>query len=177
MIERQTDQKLLKLRFDRGGEFMNNKFTAYLNFYGILRDLSTARNLQQNGVVERKYKSVVNTTDSMLIDGKLSTFLWAEAARTIVNLMNSTPTRFNEHVTLEEVFTGIKPNLERLRVCGYVTHIHQFRSDKLSLQSIKGAYLGNDSASKAYRVWVPTLRQVLITQDVDFDEIYFLDTL
>lgn len=176
MLKRQTSQKLLQLQSDRGGKFLSQEFNNYLITHGIIRELTIARTSQQNGVIKRKNWTMLNKLRFMLNGGSIPTFLWVEAVQTMVKLINYTPTRTNPHTTPEEMFTGLKFDLSRIRVFGCIAHIHQGGNDKLASRSTVGAYLGTDVESKAYRVWVPSMHQVIITRNVVFNEDQFLNT-
>ena len=110
-IERQTGHKILALRSDRGGEILSQDFTNYLHSQGILRQLTTARTPHQNGISERKNRTILNMVRSMLIGEPK--FLWTEAAHMAVQLTNSLPTRANNGETPEQRFSGLKPDLSK----------------------------------------------------------------
>ena len=73
--------KLRMLRTDRGGEFTSNEFTNYCKENGITRQLTAPYSLQQNGIVERKNRTVLSTTRSMMKAMKLPLTFWAEAVK------------------------------------------------------------------------------------------------
>ena len=83
---------------------------------GIKRELSTPYNPQQNGVVERKNRTIMEVAREMIHDQDLPMHLWAEAARTMVYVQNRTPHRVLENRTPEEVFFGKKPTVSHLRI-------------------------------------------------------------
>ena len=58
-VEKQFEHKVKALRNDRGGEFLSKKFDRYLADHGIQRQLTTAHTPSQNGVAERKNRSVI----------------------------------------------------------------------------------------------------------------------
>jgi hypothetical protein len=178
MVEKQNDFKILALRSDRGGEFLADAFSAYLHEHGIMRQLTTAYTPSQNGVSERKNRTILNMVRAMLISGSAPKFLWTEAAHTAVQILNSLPTKSNNGITLDEKFTGLKPDLSSYRIFGCLAFVHLDKSkrDKLSPRSILGIHLGLDDSSKAYRVYIPSIRKVQITRDVIFDESRFLNT-
>ena len=68
MVERETDLKLKCLRSDRGGEFISQGFIEYCEKHGIKRQYSTARTPHQNGVVERKNRTIKEMARTMLND-------------------------------------------------------------------------------------------------------------
>jgi hypothetical protein len=69
MIEKHTNFRIRTLRSDRGGEFLSQLFTEYLTTQGITRQLTNAHTPHQNGVAERKNRTIMNRTRCMLIGG------------------------------------------------------------------------------------------------------------
>jgi transposase InsO family protein len=59
MVENEMDSKIKCLRSDNGGEFTSKEFMDYCNSHGIKRQFFVARTPQQNGVVERKNRTVL----------------------------------------------------------------------------------------------------------------------
>jgi transposase InsO family protein len=58
MVKNEIDSRIKCLRSDNGGEFTSKEFMDYCNNRGIKRQFSIARTPQQNGVVEKKNKTV-----------------------------------------------------------------------------------------------------------------------
>jgi hypothetical protein len=79
-----------------------------------------------------------------------------------IQILNNLPTKSNNGITPDEKFTGLKPNLSSHRVFGCLAFIHLDKSkrDKLSPKSILGIHLGLDDSSKAYQVYIPSIRKV-----------------
>ncbi|KAI3770814.1 hypothetical protein L6452_01958 [Arctium lappa] len=74
------DTKVQKMRSDNGTEFRNAKINSYLSEEGITPNFSTARTPQQNGVVERKNRTLVEAARTMLAGSDLPTNFWTEAS-------------------------------------------------------------------------------------------------
>ena len=66
MVERESGYKIKTLRTDRGGEFISNEFEVFCEANKIHRQLTTSYTPQQNGVAERKNRSLVEMAKSML---------------------------------------------------------------------------------------------------------------
>ncbi|GJU27295.1 integrase, catalytic region, zinc finger, CCHC-type containing protein [Tanacetum coccineum] len=99
------------LRTDNGVEFLKQTLRNYTEDVGITHHTSTARTPQQNGVVERRNRTLVETARTMLIFSKSSLFLWAEAIATACYTQNGSliHTRYNK--TLYELLRDRKPKL------------------------------------------------------------------
>nr|GEV86774.1 retrovirus-related Pol polyprotein from transposon TNT 1-94 [Tanacetum cinerariifolium] len=74
--------QVLKIRFDNGTKFKNAILKSYYEKLCILHRTSIARMPQQNGVAERRNRTLVEAARTMLIFSKLPEFLWAEAIST-----------------------------------------------------------------------------------------------
>ncbi|KAA0059765.1 integrase [Cucumis melo var. makuwa] len=79
------------LRSDRGGEFLSKNFNHFCKEHGIHRELTTPYTPEQNGVAERKNRTVVEMARSMLQMKSLSNDFWAEAVSTSIYLLNISP--------------------------------------------------------------------------------------
>ncbi|GKB05351.1 retrovirus-related pol polyprotein from transposon TNT 1-94, partial [Tanacetum coccineum] len=122
--------------------------TAY-NFRQI--DLSfwscVPRSPQQNGVVERRNRTLMEAARTMLIFAKAPLFLWAEA--------------------------GKKPNLQYFRVFGSLCYPTNDYDDvgKLKAKADIGIFVGYAPTKKAYRIYNKRTRKIQETVHVTFDEL------
>ena len=69
---------------DNGGEYISNEFKYFCSKKGIRRELIAPYNPQQNGVAERKNRTIVGVAQTMPHDQSLPMHLWAEACNTAV---------------------------------------------------------------------------------------------
>ena len=76
LIDNHTKKKIKIFRSDNGGEFTSNKFKELCRDSGIKRELPTPYNPQQNGVVERKNKTIMEAAREMLHDQYLPMHIW-----------------------------------------------------------------------------------------------------
>jgi transposase InsO family protein len=156
-IENLTNKKIKTLRTDNGGEYTLKEFIAFCKSTGIRRELIVPHNPQQNGVAERKNRSIEETVKSLLNDQGISMFLWGEAAMTEIYVQNRIPRRILKDMTPEEAFSGKKPNVENLRIfgCPVYSHIPKDKRNKLEPSGKKGIFVGYSDSSKAYRIYIP----------------------
>ena len=84
LIENHTEKKINIFRSDNGGEFTSNEIKELCKDSRIKRELSTPYNPQQNGIAERKNRTIMEAAREMLHDQDLPMHLWAEVARTAV---------------------------------------------------------------------------------------------
>ncbi|GJU64890.1 zinc finger, CCHC-type containing protein [Tanacetum coccineum] len=171
-IEMEMRMKVRMLRTDRGGEFTSNEFTKYCKENGIARQLTAPYSPQQNGVVERRNRTVLSTTRSMMKAMKLPVNFWVEAVIHAIYILNRIPTRAMEDKTPYEALYNRKPNLENLRIFGCTAYakITIPHLKKLDDRSIPMIYLGVEEGSKACRLYDPITKKKHVSRDVKFME-------
>jgi transposase InsO family protein len=81
LVENLPERKIKTLRLDNGGEYTSNEFGIFCRDVGIKRELTTPYNPQQNGVVERKNRTIMEAVKMMIHDQDLPMHLWDEATR------------------------------------------------------------------------------------------------
>jgi len=171
-VEKEIGAFLTCLRTDRGGEFTSNEFGEFCRSHGISRQLTAAFTPQQNGVAERKNRTIMNAVRSMLSERQVPKMFWSEATKWSVHIQNRSPTAAVEGMTPEEAWSGRKPVVEYFRVFGCIGYVHipdQKRS-KLDDKSKKCVFLGVSEESKAWRLYDPVMKKIVISKDVVFDE-------
>ena len=140
--------------------------------YGIRKFLTVAGSPQQNGVVERKNRTILNMARSMLKSKNMPEDFWAEAVACAVYVSNRSPTKSLKDVTPQEAWSRQKPSVSHLRVFGSIAYAHvpkQERS-KLDDRSEKFIFIGYDENSKGYRLFNPDSGKFVTSRDVEFDE-------
>lgn len=108
----------------------------------------------------------------MLHDQGLPLFLWAKPCNTAVYLQNRSPHRALGNVTLEEAFSRKKLDVGHFHIFGCLTYSYVPKEDRTTLEPIanKGIFVGYSETSKAYRIYIPAQRKVVVRQDVKFEE-------
>ena len=76
------------------------------------------------------------------------------------------------NMTPEEAFTGHRPHVDHLRMFGCVTfsHVPKEKRTKMEPAAEKGIFVGYNETSKAYRLYIPGYRTVVVRRDVKFEE-------
>jgi transposase InsO family protein len=115
--------KIKNVRSDNGTEFKNTRIEEYLDDEGIKHEFSAAYTPQQNGVVERKNRTLIEMARTMLDEYKTPDRFWAEAINTACHAIN----RLYLHKILKktpyELLTGNKPNVSYFQVFGSKCYI------------------------------------------------------
>ena len=172
-VETRVGHSLVCLRSDHGTEFENSSFMDYCNMHGVEHNFSAPRTPQQNGVVERKNRTLEDMTRTMLIASSLSRSFWAEALNTSCYIINRCMIRPILNKTPYELFKGRKPNIMHLRVFGCKCYVHNNGKDalgKFDPRSDEAIFLGYSSHSKAYKVFNKRTLCVEESVHVLFDE-------
>ncbi|GJS80122.1 putative ribonuclease H-like domain-containing protein [Tanacetum coccineum] len=105
-IENLIDLKVKVIRCDNGTEFKNKVMNQFCEMKGIKREFSVARTPQQNGVAERKNKTLIEAAKTMLADSKLLTTFWAKAVNTACYVQNRVLVIKPQNKTPYEPFLG-----------------------------------------------------------------------
>jgi transposase InsO family protein len=165
-VENLTERKIKVLRSDNGGEYTSKYFGNFCIEAGIKRDFTVPYNPQQNGVAERKNKTIIEATKAMIHDQSLPMTLWAEACMTTVYVQNKSPHQILKNITLEEAFTGVKLEIGHLRIfgCPIYFHVPKEKRSKLEPSGRKGTFVGYNESSKAYQIYIPGQRHIEISR-------------
>ncbi|GKE46842.1 putative ribonuclease H-like domain-containing protein [Tanacetum coccineum] len=117
-IENLKDLKVKIIRCDNGGEFKNREMDEFCTKKGIKREFSNARTPQQNGVAERRNRTLIEAARTMLADAKLPVTFWAEAVSTACYVQNRVLVNKSQNKTPYELFNGRSPAIGFLRPFG-----------------------------------------------------------
>nr|GEV68888.1 hypothetical protein [Tanacetum cinerariifolium] len=96
-------------RCDNEGEFKNKEMSDFCLQKGIKREFSNARTPQQNGVAERRNRTLIEAARIMLADAKLLVTFWAEAVNTACYVQNRVLVNKSHNKTPYELFNGRSP--------------------------------------------------------------------
>ena len=90
-IETETGNSIQVLCSDKGSEYLSNEFSTFCKDNGIRREFTQAHTPQQNGVSERRNRTIMERAQSISHDSNLPTYLWIEAVSHAVYLINRSP--------------------------------------------------------------------------------------
>ncbi|KAJ9565577.1 hypothetical protein OSB04_001543 [Centaurea solstitialis] len=162
-VEKETGSFIQCLRTDRGGEYNSTELrtTTHSSIFP-----------QQNGVAERKNRTLLNMVRSILAERGVPKEYWAEAANWATYPLNRSPTLAVKNVTSEEAWSGTKPDVDHFRIFGCLAHVHVPKQKRKKLDDkSKGCVLfGVSEESKAYRLYDLETDQIIISRDVKFEE-------
>ena len=171
-VEKESGCNIKTIRSDNGREYTSGNFRAICDDAGIKHQLTVTYTPQQNGVSERKNRSIMEMARCMLHEKELPKKFWAEAANTAVFLLNRLPTKALNKQTPFEAWHGYKPKVSNLKVFGCICYslVPSVKRDKLDPRGKACIFVGYSLQSKAYRVYHPASNQVVVCRDVSFME-------
>ncbi|GKF37097.1 retrovirus-related pol polyprotein from transposon TNT 1-94, partial [Tanacetum coccineum] len=128
---------------DNGTEFVNQTLRDFYENVGISHQTSVARTPQQNGVVEKRNRTLVEVARTMLIFLKAPLFLWAEAINTACYTQNHSLTRLRYSKTPYELMYDKKLDLSFFYVFGSLCYSTNDNEDlgKLNAKADIGIFI------------------------------------
>ena len=140
--------------------------------HGIKRQLTTAYTPHQNGVAERKNRTVMNMVRCLLSVKRVPKIFWPKAINWTFYLLNRCPTHAVRNITPQEAWSGIKPSVKHLRVWGCLAHVHipETKRGKHDDKSFPCILLVVSDESKGYRLFNPKTKGIVVSKDVIFEE-------
>ncbi|MCO5558473.1 hypothetical protein L7F22_012057 [Adiantum nelumboides] len=170
----QHDLPVQILRSDNGGEYVSNAFQKFCKDAGIQQQYTTPYTPQQNGVSERKNRTLVSAARAMLLTAGLSKPYWEEVVATAGYLQNRIPHAIDPQFTPYYHWFGKIPTLEHLRVFGCSAYPVQAVSlrHKLDATATKMVFVGYGDrlGVKAYRLYDPHHKKFHFARSIYFDE-------
>ncbi|GJV03261.1 putative ribonuclease H-like domain-containing protein [Tanacetum coccineum] len=172
LVENQLNKKVKAIRCDNGTEFKNAKLIELCGEKGIKRDYSNARTPQQNGVAERKNRTLIEAAKTMLANSKLPTMFWTEAVSTACYVLNRVLVTNPHNKTPYALLTGKTPSISHFKPFGcHVTILNT--SDhlcKFVRKADEGYLVGYSASNRAYRVYNMANKKVEETMNLRFLE-------
>ncbi|GJY93312.1 retrovirus-related pol polyprotein from transposon TNT 1-94 [Tanacetum coccineum] len=152
MIQVRLKVTVRRIKTDNGTEFVNQTLREYYEKIDISHETSVARSPQQNGVVERRNRTLIEAARTMLIYAKAPLFLWAEAVATACYTQNRSIVRLHHGKTPYELLHDKPPDLSFFHVFGalcYPTNDSE-NLGKLQLKADIGIFIGYAPTKKAF---------------------------
>nr|GEV69224.1 putative ribonuclease H-like domain-containing protein [Tanacetum cinerariifolium] len=152
-IKNQLSLKVKIIRSDNGTEFKNNDLNQFCRMKWIKREFSVPRTPQQNGIAERKNKTLIEAARTMMADSLLPILFWAEAVNTACYVQNRVLVTKPHNKTPYELLLGRTPSIGFMRHFGcLVTILNTLDSlGKFDGKVGEGFLVGYSVSSKAFR--------------------------
>lgn len=153
LIERQFSAKLKCFQSDGGGELISHKFQKHLSERGIIHQISCPYTPEQNGLVKRRHRIIVETGLSHLFHSKVPTCFWVQSFQAAVYVINRRPSSLlpNNASPYFALF-GQQPDYSDLRIlyCSCFPCLRASTANKFQPRSLQCVFLGYKSAYKGY---------------------------
>nr|GFA44862.1 retrovirus-related Pol polyprotein from transposon TNT 1-94 [Tanacetum cinerariifolium] len=152
MIQVRLKVPVRRIRTDNGTEFVNQTLHDYYEEVGISHETSVACSPHQNGVVERRNRTLIEAARTMLIYAQVPLFLWAEAVATASFTQNRSIIRLRHRKTPYELLHSKLPDLSFFQVFGallYPTNDSE-NLGKLQPKADIGIFIGYAPTKKAF---------------------------
>ena len=159
-IKTQFEISIRNLRSDNGREYLSQSFKHFMASQSILHQTSCAYTPQQNGVVVRKNRHLIETTRTLLIHGAIPSHFWGDAVLTACYLINRMPfSVLHNQVPHSILFPHDPLHPLPLKVFGSTCFVHDFSLglDKLSLRAHKCVFLGFPRSQMCFTSHTPLL--------------------
>ena len=184
VIELKTSKRIKCVRSDRGGEYYGRynetgqnlgPFARFLQECGIEAQYTMPGTPQQNGVAERRNRTLLDMVRCMLSHSSLPDFLWGDAIKTAVYILNQVPSKSVPKPPYE-LMIGKKPTLKHFHVWGCKAEVRPYNPQlkKLDLKTISGFFIGYCMGSRGSRFYCPSHSMRVIESD---RAIFFEDDL
>ncbi|KAK1683752.1 hypothetical protein QYE76_044600 [Lolium multiflorum] len=160
----------MAIRSDNGSEFKNYTLNDFLSDEGIRHQYSAAYTPQQNGVAERKNRTLMDIARSMMAEYKSRYNFWAEAISTACHSSNRLYLRKGLNKTPYEILTGNKPNISYFKVFKCFYKIKGVRLSKFAPKALEGIFVGYGAESHTYRVFDVSFGIIIESCSVKFEE-------
>ncbi|GKA04487.1 retrovirus-related pol polyprotein from transposon TNT 1-94, partial [Tanacetum coccineum] len=172
MIQRNLQAPVISVRTDRGTEFLNKTLNAFFKEEGIEHQTSTPRTPEQNGVVERRNRTLVEAARTMLSASKLPLFFWAEAIATACYTQNRSIIIPTHEKTAYHIINDRKPSIKHLHIFGCTCYLTRDGEnlDKMKEKGDSCILVGYSTQSKGYRVYNKRTRLIVESIHLRFDE-------
>jgi hypothetical protein len=172
LIKTQHSAVIKYFRCDLGGEYTSNEFCQLLALNGTIHQTSCTDTPEQNGVVERKHRHIVETARSLLLSVFITSEFWREAVLTAISLINTIPSSHSSGLSPFEKLYGYVPDYSSFKVFGYTCFIFRphVERGKLSSRSSICVFLGYGEGKKWYHCFDPITQKLYVFHHVVFLE-------
>nr|GFB64183.1 hypothetical protein [Tanacetum cinerariifolium] len=173
MIQRNLQAPVIIVCTDRGTEFLNKTLNAFFKEEGIEHQTLTARTPEQNGIVERRNRTLVEAARTMLSASQLPLFFWDEAIAIACYTQNRFIIIPTHGKTPYHIINDRKPSIKHLYIFGCICYITRDGEnlDKMKEKGDQCILVGYSTQSKGYHVYNKRTRMIVESIHVRFDEI------
>ncbi|KAF7132885.1 hypothetical protein RHSIM_Rhsim09G0014100 [Rhododendron simsii] len=171
-VKTQFNCHIKTLRSDNGSEFLSMKH--FLDTKGIVFHHSCTSTPQQNGVVERKHRHLLNVGRALRFQANLPLTFWGESVQTACYLINCLPTPLLPYQSPYQKLHKMQPTYTHLRTFGCLCYATNLKpKHKFDQRAHRCIFIGYPLGQKGYRVYELSTHKFFSTRDVVFYEQIF----
>ncbi|CAM8970229.1 unnamed protein product [Rhodiola kirilowii] len=172
MIKTQFGKQIKIFRTDNGSEFFNHTLSQFLSAEGCIHQSSCVYTPQQNGVVERKHRHLLEVARALKFKAELPDFFWGDCVLTATYLINRLPSGLLQAKTPYELLHGHSPNYDSLRVFGCLCFASTVSAGrrKFDPRAEICMFVGYPHGQKGYKLFSLKNHTYLVSRDVIFLE-------
>lgn len=174
-VETKFNAKVLCVRSDNAKELTEGPMKQYYDSKGIFHETSCSNTPQQNGVVERKHRHLLETARALFFQAKLPPKFWGESILCATFLLNRTPLKPLHFRTPYEVLHKHKPDLSLLKPFGCLCYVSTSKvgRHKFDPRALPCVFLGYPAGQKGFKVLNLSTYSISVSRDVHFHELHF----
>ena len=175
LVENQLQLTIKTIWTDGGGEFSRKNFASFLQQKGIFHQQTCPHTLEQNGVVERKHRHLVETGLTLLAQSSLPKSFWVETFHTALFLINRLPIVDKSTLSpYQKLFNRATDySFSKPFGCKCFPWLQPYSSNKLDFRSAECIFIGYSLHQKGYKCWCPSTGKVYLSRHVRFVEDVF----
>ncbi|GKC05576.1 retrovirus-related pol polyprotein from transposon TNT 1-94 [Tanacetum coccineum] len=163
--------------FNRRGEYMSQEFLDHLKEHGIIAHRTPPYTPQNNGVSERRNRTLLDMVRSMMSQTTLPKSFWDYALETAARILNMVPTKKVDK-TPYEIWHGQAPKLSYLKIWGCEALVKRdtlTKPDKLDPRSFRCIFVGYPKETMGYSFYNPSENKVFVARNAEFFENDLID--
>ncbi|XP_019250922.1 PREDICTED: uncharacterized protein LOC109229827 [Nicotiana attenuata] len=174
MVQNQFGIVIKVIRSDNGSEFFNAQCSELLTGLGIIHQSSCPYTPQQNGIVERRHRYILDTARALKFQGSIPNRYWGMCVKTAVYLINRLPSSALRGKTPYELLYHKNANIAHLRTIDFLCYATNLvKTDKFAERTKAAILMGYSEKQKGYILLDFATKQFFTSRDVIFKESKF----
>lgn len=171
LVTTQFSLKVKIIRTDNALDFFKNECGSLFASFGILHQSSCPYTPQQNGLVERKHRHILEVARSLHFQSSIPLRVWGDCTLTAVYLISRTASPLINNKTPFEVLFNKYPSYDHLRVFGCLCYATSLQVDhKFSPRAKACVFLGYSNLQKGYKVMDLETKRFFVYRDLVFHD-------
>lgn len=170
-----TGKHIKHLRSDNGLEFLGDPCSEFLTSKGISQQTSCNDRPQENGVVERKHRHLLEISRALRFQSGLPLTFWGDCVLAAAHIINRLPNSAIKNQIPFEVLFHRTPDCQPLKAFGCLAfaYTHHRNKDKFKPRGIPCVFIGDPSHQKGYKLLDLISHRTFVPRDVQFHETVF----